>query len=230
MLRAALLLTGCIALAADVGLKPRPTLGDYPARVERGDLGLGAAMLSPDEVGSNFASDLNRAYVVVEVGIYPYGAGLDVKHNSFLLRAGGQMLRPAEPRTIAAVLQKRSTSSASDIGIYPNVGIGYESGSRGYDPVTGRTRGGGVTTSTGVTVASGGRGPAPGSTNADRDTMTTELREKSLPEGKTTTPVAGYLYFPAPKAKGVAYELEFAGPEGNTRLAIPAAGHRKKKH
>ena len=40
--------------------------------------------------------------------------------------------------------------------------------------------------------------------------METELTDKSLPEGRTAKPVAGYLYFPFPgKKKDVAYDLEY---------------------
>ena len=49
-----------------------------------------------------------------------------------------------------------------------------------------------------------------------------DLWEKSLPDGKTVHPVAGYLYFPKPprKAKNVAWELRYENADGRIRLPL----------
>jgi hypothetical protein len=39
--------------------------------------------------------------------------------------------------------------------------------------------------------------------------MELELREKGLPEGETSSPVAGYLYFSQLKKKNTKYQLEY---------------------
>ena len=219
-----LLLAGA---AAAQGIRPRRDLADYQARSERDGVSVGAALLSPDQVRNTFASGLNRAYVVVEVTIQPSGVvSVDVAPSDFTLRITGtsSSARPANPRAVAANLQKGPASSPSPVDIYPSVGVGYESGPRQYDPVTGRTRGGGVYTSAGVGVGVGG-GDRPASTDQDRKTMDLELSEKSLPEGVTSKPVAGYLYFPlVAKKKNAVYELEYYAQRGKMTLLFPPMG------
>jgi len=53
----------------------------------------------------------------------------------------------------------------------------------------------------GVGVGKSGGPPDPGVTDRDRAAMQQELEDKSLPEGKATSAVAGYLYFPKPRGK-----------------------------
>ena len=50
-----------------------------------------------------------------------------------------------------------------------------------------------------------------------------ELWEKSLPDGKTSRTVAGYLYFPKPsgKAKNAAWELRYEPASGRVKLPLP---------
>ncbi|MGH9722215.1 MAG: hypothetical protein ACRD8O_18550, partial [Bryobacteraceae bacterium] len=176
--------------------------------------------LTPEQVHGAFASGLNKAYIVIEVGLFP-NEQIDVNQLDFsLVPAGTQtVLRPVKAKVIASVLQKpvkhdtRRPRAPGDIEVYPTVGIGYETGSV-YDPVTGRRRAGGWNTSTGVGVGIGGSRdpgpPPPASTGADRRTMEIELSEKALPEGVTTRAVAGYLYFPfAGKNRSVVYNLEY---------------------
>ena len=49
-----------------------------------------------------------------------------------------------------------------------------------------------------------------------------ELWEKSLPDGKTVHPIAGYLYFPKParKAKSTAWELRYENADSSIRLPL----------
>ena len=49
-----------------------------------------------------------------------------------------------------------------------------------------------------------------------------DLWEKSLPDGKTVHPIAGYLYFPKPprKAKDAAWELRYENADGRLRLPL----------
>jgi hypothetical protein len=47
--------------------------------------------------------------------------------------------------------------------------------------------------------------------------MEQELSEKGLPQGSTTAPVSGYMYFSLPKVKKAKYELEYT-PQGNKTL------------
>jgi hypothetical protein len=53
--------------------------------------------------------------------------------------------------------------------------------------------------------------------------MQQELEDKSLPEGKATSVVAGYLYFlrPRGKAKNTEVELTYYGAVGQLKLRLP---------
>jgi hypothetical protein len=202
-------------------VKPRFAAADYPSHATATSASLGAHLLTPEQVHSEFATDLNRGYVVVEVAVYPDdGTRLDLGPGDFVLRVAGTDTdaRPAAPRTIAAVLQK-TTARDRDVTVYPTVGVGYESG-RGYDPWYGGRRGG-WSTGAGVGVGVGGNRPRPASTEADRKTMELELGDRQLPEKVIAAPVAGYLYFPlAPRKKGTAYVLEYNGGAGRVELPL----------
>ena len=234
---AAILLFAGAGFAADQQVIPlRDSAGAYPAHSEHPMAAIGAELLTAAQVHGSFSSELNRAYLVVEVGFFP-GEQTDVTLLDFsLVPAGTQtVLRPVRSKVIAAVLQKkpadtRKPSAPGDVTVYPTVGVGYESGPS-YDPVTGRRRGGGWTTSAGVGVGVGGAGgqgaPPPASTSADRRTMETELSEKSLPEGPTARAVAGYLYFPFPgKKKDLAYDLVYT--HHGEKIVLPLGKYSTK--
>src|SRR5204863_230680 len=55
------------------------------------------------------------------------------------------------------------------------------------------------------------------------NTVSQDLWEKSLPDGKTARAVAGYLYFPKPtgKAKNAAWELRYENADVKTQLPLP---------
>lgn len=215
------------ALAGDSGpgLKPAAKATEYPQNAEGKMVAIGARLLSPDQVSSAFATDLERGYVVVEVALYPKEGKLDIGPGDFSLRLAGTDLsaRAASPKLIASTLQ-RAASRDRDITVHPQVGVGYETGGGGYDPVYGTTRRGGWTTSTGVGVGIGGRGQGPASTDRDRKTMEAELSEQQLPETVTATAVAGYLYFPLKaKSKTAAYDLEYDSAHGKVVLHFGGA-------
>ena len=79
-----------------------------------------------------------------------------------------------------------------DVTVVTSANIGRESV---YDPARGR-RGSVVYTGAGVGVGVGKSGGPPdaSATVRDRAAIQEELEEKSLPEGKATSAVAGYLY------------------------------------
>ena len=222
---ACLILVLCSAVPAQDrrGTPPRQESNRYPFHVNDERLSLGAVLIPADKVRKLFVTDLGQDYLVVEVGVYPgINQSAEVLSTAFTVRIAGtdSASRPANPKIIAAMAQRKAAGQR-DITVYPQVGIGYESG-RTYDPVTGRERReGGVVTSAGVGV-----GIDPGqtaSTEKDREVMELELTEKSLPEGNTRNPVAGYLYFPLPdkKKKAARYQLEYAA--GNMKLSLPLA-------
>jgi hypothetical protein len=200
------------------GIKPGRSASEYPGHNEREDVAVGAVPLTAEQVHSTFVSDLNRGYLVVELSIYPKaGQHLDVSRRDFVLRGAdnGIVARPGDPKAIASTLH-RANGSDREVALYPSVGIGYESGPRTYDPATGEQRGGGLRTAAGVGVGVGGS--QAGSTEQDRKTMELELTEKGLPEGETSKPVAGYLYFPLKaRKKAGALRLEW-GTQGEPIL------------
>lgn len=217
-----------LALAAGVlasgpkGTVPRANASLYPAHAERDGASAGAVLLTADQVKRNFAADLARCCLVLEVALYPAKDGrLDVSLNDFTLRVGGTdvAIKPSSPRLLAATLQK-TAPARRDVTVSPSVGIGYESG-RVYDPATGRTRGGGVYTSAGAGVGVGDKRPA--SSDSDREVMELELGEKGLPEGTATAPVAGYVYFStsARKKGNLPYQLEYTLNGSKLYLRLP---------
>jgi len=184
--------------------------------------------LTPDQVKGTFATDLKQ-YLVIEVGVYPEaGHTIDLSASDFALRVGaqGDIVRAANPGAMAAANQRKHMpppSRRSDVTLYPSATVGVATGT---DPVTGR-RAHGVYTDTGVGIGIGDQGmpapPPPGSTDRDRDVMNQELADKTLPDGKTTEPVAGYVYFRLPpKARGSALELQYFGANGKLRVPLPA--------
>jgi hypothetical protein len=126
---------------------------------------------------------------------------------------------PVSARTIAGVFDRKNSSPPGrDTNV--DVAIGYETGN---DPVTGQRRSG---TYTGVAVQNGPPGTlASPPSGPDPWTIKQELEERSLPEGKSTQPVAGYLYFPklSKKSRNAGYDLTYYGVKSKIRLAVPAA-------
>jgi hypothetical protein len=218
----------CLALVAGAaaapqqGIPTREKPADYPVSQQNPQLSLGAMQLSRQQVRNSFSADLERGYIVVEVGVFPASAGgIELRREDFALRAAGSktMARPASPETIASVLQKKNQrGSGRDVDIYPTAGVGYETGGR--DPYGNRYPGG-WTSSAGVGVGIGGNGPRAASSDADRSTMKTELQDKILPEGSLAKPAAGYLYFPVTGEKQGAYELEYRAGDAKLVLALP---------
>jgi hypothetical protein len=232
-LASALVFATLVVASDSNGLKARPGPADYPAHESVPEVTIAAAVLTPDQAKSQFATDM-REYLVIEVGVYPAdGKSLDISTGDFALRAGGRgdIVRAANPRAIAAASQRKNapqTSNPSDITLYPTATVGVGSG---RDPITGR-RSTGVYTGAGVGVGIGGSGmppdpPGPASTDRDREVMQLELSDKMLPEGKTSAPVAGYLYFPLPaKAKSAGLELHYYAPSGKVRVMLPPVARR----
>jgi len=198
-----------LLLADGGGIRPRGSATDYPAHESADGVTIAAAAIPRGQVHKLFATDLNSGgYIVIEVAVYPdSGRDVDLHPGDFLLQTGpnSETVRAVSGRDIAAILQRKNTpppTKSSDITIVPTATIGYESG--GYDPVTGQRRSG-VYTAAGVGVGVGGAGgpqvPGPAATDRDRATMERELEDKALPERRSNTAVAGYLYFPKPAGK-----------------------------
>ena len=209
------------ALATN-GIRPRGAAADYPVHATNDGVTIAAAVVPPAQVHKLFTADLNSlGYIVIEVAIYPDSAPeVDVSSSDFMLSASGETsaVPPVSARTIAGVLDRRNAPShGRDTNV--DVAIGYETGN---DPVTGQRRSG---TYTGVAVENGPSGTlAPPTSGPDPWTVKQELEERSLPEGKSTRPVAGYLYFPKlKKSKSAGYDLTYYSVSSKVRLTIPTA-------
>jgi hypothetical protein len=221
-----LLLPLLLLASGSPGIRPRSGVNDYPGHARNADVEGGAAIIPPGEAKKIFAADLGQ-YIVIEVGLFPIaGRDADISPLDFTLLTDPDTvsLRPVDADSVAAVVLKDSGSSPrnpQDVYTTTGISVVHES----YpDPVTGRRTGiTGVGTSAGVGVGVpvGPQYPPPGS-GANRAHLEQSLWEKSLPDGKTPRPVAGYLYFPKPtkKVKNAAYVLRWDGPAGRVNIAL----------
>jgi hypothetical protein len=230
------ILCALAAFADTQGIRPRADVSEYRAHDKEDGINIAADVMDSEQVRHAFASSIYNGYVVIEVAVYPEsGQSVDISSFDFMLRVDGlsSPIRPSSARTIAAVLQRKASkpTNPSDVTLYPTVGVGYESGGGGYDPVYGNRRGG-WRTNAGVGVATGGAGngqPAPASTDLDRSTMERELGDKALPEGPASKAVAGYLYFPLPAKKkpSDAIALDYHGSTARIHISFPPASKQK---
>lgn len=195
-------MTAAILAAGSPGIRPRADVAEYAANGSLEAAAFGVAVISPGEVKKIFAADVGGAgYVVIEVGVFPKaGREVDLSPLDFTLLTDPNAIseRPTDAGVIAAAAGKqqrpRSETDSSEVSVNAGASIQHES----YpDPVTGRRVGTtivGVNTGVGVgTPANGQRFPS--ASGSSRDQLEQQLWEKSLPDGKTTVAVAGYLYF-----------------------------------
>jgi hypothetical protein len=233
-----------LLIAASPGIRPRADADRYPSHQQKDEYSIGAALIPQAQAKKMFAANLDRAgYLVVEVGVFPApGKDVDLYPTDFTLYVGenAPALRAVDGDTIAGIL----TGSKDDVARVPRTGphdintsAGIGIGRASYpDPVTGRQTHGTVTeTTAGVGIGGpapcgrydcGGYPSAPPASSTTptqkRANISQELWEKSLPDGKTAQPVAGYLYFPKPpgRAKDAAWELRYEPPSGRTKLPL----------
>lgn len=239
-----LLLSAIVLCGASPGIRPRSDATSYPVHQERREFAIGVSLIPADQVKKMFKPDLgSEGYVVIEVGVFPQaGKELDLYPTDFTLFVGEKSaaLRPVSADTIAEIVAGRKGQSrqrdSHDIETSTGVSVGRYS----YpDPVTGQRRSGTVT-STEAGVGIGGpppqscrtydcdpRDPLPPASQPSSvqtaNTISQDLWEKSLPDGKATRAVAGYLYFPKPsrKAKDASWELRYENVDSKMRLPLP---------
>ena len=197
------------------GLRPHGSSVDYPAHDTVQGFAIGAASIPASEVTKRLNIDLARkGFIVVEVALYPEaGSTLDVAIADFRLESA----RALTPAMVDARLNSRKPRSPRNPNIpevYTSVTVGYESA---RDNVNGGRSRGGV-----YTGASVGVGNYPSPSMPPRHTATTldRLEDQALEEGRTSQPVAGYLYFPKTKKKGP-YELIYNGKTEQVKLTVP---------
>ncbi len=202
----AFVVAACVTCAAQ-GLPPRSDADQYSAKSEVAGSIIAATVIPADQVRNEFATSLVPQYQVLEVAIYPTkGGSAEVNLMDFGLRVDGRFIRPAEPRTIAAMNQKKARSGGRDVVLYPNVGV--------------QTGSWGTGTAVGVGVGVGGNHPGPASTDQDRRVMQSELEERALQDTAADKPVAGYLYFPVGETKARSVELVYQHDAGEVKLPL----------
>lgn len=221
-LRRLLLLTAFCAMAQKTpGLDPRPDAADYPARGSNAGVSLGAGFASGADQRKTLGRDWSGSYVVVEVGLYPEpGHVLTAAPRDFMLRAGSESLAPVDADAIVPYANHRTGPLGPDSNVhtYGSETVGVATGPYGRKTVY---------TDSQVGVAVGNPpgpvyAPAPGANDPKSD-LRFSLERSALPDIKTASPVAGYLYFPKPKHadKNAAYALDFYGAEGQVKLPLP---------
>jgi hypothetical protein len=202
-------------LAADApqGTVPRATAEKYDAHAEQNGIAIGASLLKSSEARNATTAGISKCCLVVEVAVYPPKDGqAEVSLSDFGLRIAGQdtAIKPSSVEVIAGKLQGQPGPPRPDYDASTSSSISYGTGT---DPATGR-RSTSRTVSNGASVGIGSgdeRGTkGSGSNEIDRHTLELELRARELPEGTTTAPVAGYLYFAVTKKKSAKYGLEYA--------------------
>jgi len=201
------------------GIKPRASAENYASHAEAKGIAMGATLLTPDEVRRDFTVDLNSCCIVLEVAVFPEnGQNLEIARKDFSLRVTGTStaVKPSSPDLLA--IGFRLSPRGGSMTPHGSVGVTYGLG--GYDPRTGQTISHSVDTSADVAVGTPPLSSQP--TELDRELMELELSKKSLPEGKISTPVAGYLYFPrTKKKKRAARLLEYTMAGEKITLSLP---------
>lgn len=217
-----------VALAGD-GRTPRTSPSDYPAHADTKGATIAAVRITPEQINKIFPSDLSKKYVIVEVAIYPKDGSINVTAMDFVLKLPDTESRPENADEVAAMWRPHNNphpdiTNKTHVNTETGVIIGH-----GTDPVTGRpvTNAG---TYERVGVSSGDdpnrRAPYPSASDVDADRFEAMLAKWSLPEGRTASPVAGYVYFPLPKSgkgKAKTYELQYSRDGASASLTLPAS-------
>ena len=216
------------AAAPPSPIAPRTTATRYRGHAEEDGFSLGAELLTKKQAAFTFTAAVNQCCAVVLVAVYPKkDEPVDVSLYDFaLVDEQGNQLRPEEAVEIAARLEdKKNSGTGADVVTTANVG--FDAGVY-TDPTTGQTvHARGVSTGGGVGVVVGPNDtPPPEVTDREKQVMETELYRKALPELKTSSPVAGYLYFPIDKApKTAKYHLEYAAGPKPMSIPLPQPPH-----
>lgn len=224
MIRVALMtvLAGAILLAGSPGIRPRSGAADYPAHEIAASAAFGASVIPAAEAKKIFAADLEKAgYVVVEAGVFPAaGRDVDLSAADFTLRTDPNAIseRTVDPDAVAASVVKPVPGGGPEL---PSEEVSVTAGAS-VQHISGRPGATIVGVDTGVGV--GNSSPRyPSSSGADSHRLEQQLWEKSLPDGRTAVPVAGYLYFPKPskKAKNTVWVLEWQNSGERVKMTLP---------
>ena len=212
-----------LAAADDSGVPPRGKAADYPAHQAVKTAELAAVVVSPDQVKRILSVEVAKAYIVVEVAVYPAdGQKFDVDLLDYSLKVGDQIIHADKPDNVMIPWGNTSGPSIPNRG--PNVT--EDAGvivARGTDPATGRPRTG-VGTWEEVDVSNYPRpSDQPSQRKPDQTALYNRIADRALPQGETAKPVAGYLYFPqyGKKRKNDPVALNYSRDEVSVDLKLP---------
>jgi len=214
------MLTAALAWAA--GIDPRPAATDYPAHARGDAVSLGAEYMVRSLSARNQTFVVND-YLVVEVGLYPaQGRRLLVSSGHFTLRVNGkkEVLFPQTPGMVAASMKYPDWERRPEL--VAGGGVGGVDVMIGGNPQVERFPGDPRPRQTRLPApprAPSGK-PEPEQEAAPRAEEL--ISESALPEGETSQPVAGYLYFAyRGKIKAIrSLELIYNGPAGEFSLRL----------
>jgi hypothetical protein len=175
-------------------------------RGENEDLVITATLhIDPEEIKEFLGNDLGGHYIVAEVKVEPkYGKDIVLDRDDFMLRTDkdGDKATPYAGSQIAG-------KGALIIGtVDKNEGVASPGWTGIRAPVV---KGGGAS------KPKDGEAKAPPDTSGD-PALQKMLDSKILPEGKTTQPVSGLLYFPMEKQKMKDLELYYGGRENRITM------------
>ena len=219
------LVIAAVAFGGD-GRTPRSSSSDYPVHQDTTAATIAAARVSAEQLNKTFPADFSKKYIVVEVAIYPKAGAVEIVASDFVLRLADGESHPDTAEEVAGIWRPHTKAQPDVTSNRPHVTT--ETGvilASGTDPVTGR-RGTSTGTYEGVGVSNypNQRPQYPSSSSsADADRMEAQLEKWALPEGKSSSPVAGYLYFPvsAKRSKGP-LELQYTHEDSSANLKLPA--------
>ena len=205
--------------AGDAGVPPRASATDYPVQGQADTATIAAAIVPSNQVSKMFSDDIARDYIIVEVAIYPRnGAPFEVASSDFALRVGQKTGRADRPIDVYPWHEKRDPLKRLPVDVTAESGVTY---GRGNDPLYGQRQGAG--TYSGVGVSGPARDdPPPPDPRADPRVLYGKVQRFALPEGPTSTAIAGYLYFPqfSKHKKSDDIELRFARDASEVNLLL----------
>jgi hypothetical protein len=210
-----------LAVGDDIGVPARSSAIDYPVQQAVRSGTIAAAIVSPDQVGKLFFSEIAKKYIVVEVAVYPApGQSFDVEPLDFLLSVGDRTSHPELP-PVGKPWPGSPAPSAPSTQVTTETGVII---ARETDPY-GRTVHT-VGSYSGVGVTNGSPAPPTSprpSSGPDPYWLDQQLRAKALGRGLTATPVAGYLYFrqSGKRRKSDAIELQYSNNDGSFGMLFP---------
>ena len=228
------LLPAVLLLATDhPGVRPRGASKDYPAHETADGITIAAAVVPAGKVQHQLSpAVVSSGYTVLEIAVYPDGGKeVNVSSDDFSMTIGSSrdVARAETPQVVASSIDSDKRMDPpripAPVQVHGEETIGVTTGGR--DPATGRRYPSSVYTESGVAVGVGEpRYPDPGPGRAPPQSVYDKLQQKALPEGRTTKPVAGYLYFPkvSPRLANSTdpYHLTYQGPTEQIHLTIPA--------